>query len=97
MPAKEFTKDKIKVKVYETTDRMGRAAALFVAGNLSDTIAAKGSANLILATGASQFTFLEHLQNQDIEWQKITVFHLDEYAGMPDTHPDARGGKSGGD
>jgi glucosamine-6-phosphate deaminase len=87
MPAIEYTKDKIKVKVFETTDQMGQAAALFVAGTLSDTIAAKGSANLILATGASQFSFLEHLQNQDIEWQKITVFHLDEYAGMPETHP----------
>ncbi|MFO7569141.1 MAG: hypothetical protein R6W75_05030, partial [Smithellaceae bacterium] len=50
-------------------------------------IADRGEANLILATGASQFEMLASLVTLDIEWPKVTAFHLDEYIGLPDTHP----------
>lgn len=84
---KEVIKDQLNVKIFTTKDKMGKAAAISVAENLSTAVAEKGFANLILATGASQFQFLEHLQQQAIDWKKITVFHLDEYKGMPVTHP----------
>ena len=87
MPVKELKIDKLFTKVFETPDLMGKAAAIYVAGSLKNAISEKGSANLILATGASQFSFLEHLQLAEIEWHKITVFHLDEYNGMSETHP----------
>jgi glucosamine-6-phosphate deaminase len=83
----EFQKDKLTVKIFPGKDEMGKAAAISVAKKLTTAIAEKGFANLILATGASQFQFLEHLQKQKINWKKITVFHLDEYMGMPVTHP----------
>ncbi len=83
----EFKKDKLEVKIFKSRDEAGKAAAISVAGKLRENIAEKGFANLILATGASQFQFLEHLQKQEIDWKKITVFHLDEYYGMPVTHP----------
>lgn len=79
--------DNLDVAIYETPIAMGKAAADFVQGKLSDAIAEKGTANLILATGASQFKFLEALKERDIEWQKITVFHLDEYKDISDSHP----------
>ena len=60
---------------------MGIAAADYVAGKLQAAISEKGAANLILATGASQFSFFEALQTKEIDWKKITVFHLDEYKG----------------
>jgi glucosamine-6-phosphate deaminase len=66
---------------------MGRAAADFVQEKLAEAIDRKGTANLILATGASQFTFLEALQERDIDWKKINVFHLDEYKDISDMHP----------
>jgi len=84
---KEFNKENLSVKIYPNKDEMGEAAAIYVAEKLNNEIAAKGFANLILATGASQFSFLEHLQLQQIDWKKITVFHLDEYKGMPVSHP----------
>ncbi len=87
MEITKFQKDKLKIEVYENVDEIGKAAAISVAGLLQKSISEKGFANLILATGASQFSFLEHLQNQEIDWKKITVFHLDEYKGMPVTHP----------
>lgn len=81
-----FQADKLEVKLFETNDGLGQAAAESVAEILQAAIAQKGSANLILATGASQIKFLDYLQKQAIDWQKITVFHLDEYKDLPETH-----------
>ena len=83
----EFQKERLHVKVFATKNDLGKAAAESVAERLTKTIAEKGFANLILATGASQFEFLEHPQKQTIDWKKITVFHLDEYKDLPITHP----------
>jgi glucosamine-6-phosphate deaminase len=67
---------------------MGAAAASHAARELKQAIAANGSANLILATGTSQFEMLEHLAAEPgIEWSAVTAFHLDEYIGLPITHP----------
>ncbi|HET9487914.1 MAG TPA: glucosamine-6-phosphate deaminase [Chryseosolibacter sp.] len=59
------------------------------AGNLiRSSIEGKGGANIILATGTSQFETLNQLiREKDIDWSKVTMFHLDEYIGIPDTHP----------
>lgn len=86
-PTKSFIKDLLNVRIFETSGEMGQAAAEFVEQKLNDAIQKKGSANLILATGASQFGFLEALKLKAIEWDKITVFHLDEYKGISDQHP----------
>lgn len=51
-------------------------------------IKSQGFANVILATGTSQFETLKTLlAEKDIDWSKVTVFHLDEYIGLPITHP----------
>jgi glucosamine-6-phosphate deaminase len=84
---KEFQKDRLIVKIFPGKDELGKAAASSVADKLRVSVAEKGYANLILATGASQFQFLEHLQQQSIDWKKITVLHLDEYIGIPENHP----------
>jgi glucosamine-6-phosphate deaminase len=73
--------------VFDTKSEMGRAAAARTADALVAAIADRGEANLILATGASQFEMLASLVTLDIEWPKVTAFHLDEYIGLPDTHP----------
>lgn len=66
----------------------GRRAAAWGATAIRDALAARGYANVIVATGASQFEMLGHLVTAaEIDWRKVTFFHLDEYAGMPDTHP----------
>ena len=87
MKTQKFQKEKLKIEVYKNVDELGKAAANSVATKLNEAIAENGFANLILATGASQFQFLEHLQKLEIDWKKITVFHLDEYLGMKITHP----------
>ena len=84
---KSFQIENLAVKIYKETTAMGVAAANYVAGKLQAAISEKGAANLILATGASQFSFLEALQQKEIDWKKITVFHLDEYKGLSESHP----------
>lgn len=84
---KTFTYDQLKVKVFQSDKELGQASAEFVEMQLNEAIQHKGSANLILATGASQFSFLEALREKVIAWDKITVFHLDEYKGISEQHP----------
>ena len=84
---KEMTVDNLRVQIFDSEQTMGQSAARFVSGHLRDAIRRKGSANLILATGTSQFSFLDALKSEDLEWSRITVFHLDEYLGLPINHP----------
>lgn len=83
----ELIIENIPISIYEDPADMGNAAADFVAIKLRDAIRTKGNANLVLATGSSQFTFLKALKDREVDWQNITVFHLDEYRGISDTHP----------
>ena len=66
---------------------LGRKAAENGAELIRKAIDEKGEANIIVATGASQFEMLAELVKQDVDWTKVTGFHLDEYVDMPVTHP----------
>lgn len=78
----------MKIVVKETPAALGAAAGKDAADRIRKVIAAKGQANVILATGTSQFETLSYLIGQkDIEWNKVVMFHLDEYIGLPVTHP----------
>jgi glucosamine-6-phosphate deaminase len=75
------------IHIFETKAAMGEAAAGQTAAWLNEAILSRGEANLILATGASQFEMLASLVEQDVDWSKVMVFHLDEYIGLPASHP----------
>lgn len=67
---------------------MGKVAGARAADIIRKAIAEKGSANIILATGTSQFETLNQLiRERDIDWNNVVMFHLDEYIGLPLTHP----------
>lgn len=67
---------------------LGQTAGKIGAELTRQAISENGFANLILATGTSQFETLKKLlAEKDIDWSKVTVFHLDEYIGLPITHP----------
>ncbi len=64
------------------------AAAARAATIIRDAISAQAHARIIAATGASQFEFLEALTaTPGIDWRQVEMFHLDEYVGLPETHP----------
>src|SRR6476659_206974 len=77
----------VKVEIYDSKLELGEAAAQDAAAIIQQAIAARGTAYVIAATGASQFEFLDALIAQDIDWQHVEFFHLDEYVGLPETHP----------
>ncbi|EJM98425.1 glucosamine-6-phosphate deaminase [Phyllobacterium sp. YR531] len=67
---------------------LGAAAAKLGAEAIRAAISAKGKASIIVATGASQFEVLQNLvAAENIDWSKVTAFHLDEYVGMEISHP----------
>jgi glucosamine-6-phosphate deaminase len=77
----------LNVIISENAHAMGQLAGRKAAEFIRLAIAAKGQANVILATGASQFETLKTLISEEIDWSKVVMFHLDEYIGMSETHP----------
>jgi len=74
--------------IYKTKQEMGAAAAAAAARAIEKAIKEHGRANIILATGASQFEMLKNLvQAGTVDWPKVTMFHLDEYIAMGADHP----------
>lgn len=74
--------------VFPTKQEMGKAAAQHAVEEIEKSIAQKGHANIILATGTSQFETLKYLtEKKSIDWSKVTMFHLDEYLGLDEQHP----------
>lgn len=78
----------MRVEIYESKSEIADAAAVRAADIIRGAITERGEACVIAATGASQFEFLDGLTaKHDIEWQRVVFFHLDEYVGLPETHP----------
>jgi len=78
----------MKTYILDSKQELGAVAAESGADAIRRAILEKGRANIILATGASQFEMLEHLTAmKDIDWSKVIAYHLDEYIGIPKTHP----------
>jgi glucosamine-6-phosphate deaminase len=76
------------IKVFNDKIQLGEAAARQAAIAIERAISERARARIIAATGASQFEFLNALiKTPGVDWAKVEMFHLDEYAGMPVTHP----------
>lgn len=78
----------MQTRIFDTKQQLGEAAAAQAAAVLGAAIAERGEARAIAATGASQFEFLDALTaTPGVDWTRVVLFHLDEYVGLPDTHP----------
>jgi len=81
-------KQKVKIVISKTKQEAGATAAVLGAKLIREAIRKRGKANIIVATGASQFEMIERLvAEKGIDWTKVTAFHLDEYVGVAITHP----------
>ncbi len=86
-PIKTFEADSLPVRVYASQAELSQDVALIAQRYLKDTLATRGSAAAILATGNSQIKFLEELiRLGGVDWSKITLFHMDEYLGISADH-----------
>ena len=87
-PIRTFRADQLAVEVFATNDALSENVAQRVQKLLIETIASQGSAAAILATGNSQLRFLKRLTELGgVDWSKVTLFHMDEYLGLPAEHP----------
>ena len=83
----EFNVDQLRVCIYKNKYELGKAASKLAEKYISKAIKKRGEAVIILATGASQFEFLDALAEKQLDWQKVVAFHLDEYVGISEKHP----------
>ncbi|HEY9292987.1 MAG TPA: 6-phosphogluconolactonase [Microlunatus sp.] len=75
------------VQVHPDEAALGAAAAAGAAAAIRSALSAKGQARVVIATGNSQYAFVDALADQDIDWSGVTVFHMDEYVGVDANHP----------
>ena len=80
---KEFIKDKLNVKIMPSRDEMGKVAAEDIRAKIKELLASKDEINMIFAAAPSQNEVLSHLISfEDIAWDKINAYHMDEYIGL---------------
>ena len=78
----------MNIKISDNPVELGKVSAAAAVEGILNAIKEKGQANVILATGASQFETLKNLvENTTIDWSNVVMFHLDEYIGLPETAP----------
>jgi glucosamine-6-phosphate deaminase len=77
----------MKIHVLKNPEDLGRHAALQSADAIRDALESRGEARIVLSTGASQLETLHHLAKADLDWSRVEMFHLDEYIGLPESHP----------
>ena len=76
----------MKIIVRPTPAELGAAAAEDAREMIAEAIRERGECRIVLSTGASQLPMLERLVTLDVDWSRVTAFHLDEYVGLPATH-----------
>jgi glucosamine-6-phosphate deaminase len=78
----------MNITICQNPKELGKAAGSATAQLIRTVIGEKGAANIILATGASQFETINQLiTEEEVDWSKVVMFHLDEYIGLPVAHP----------
>ena len=88
----EILADKLKVKIFNTREEMGKAAGEAAVAKIRELIAQKGEVNMIFAAAPSQNETLATLVNaKGINWSKVNAFHMDEYIGLSQAAPQGFG------
>lgn len=88
MALRDFQSSSMRVQVFASAHDASTAAAQAAIAILRDTIARKGRARIAVSTGNSQLKFIDEITSAPgLDWGAVEAFHLDEYEGMPITHP----------
>ena len=86
--ALHFSAGTARVRVFDSASDSAAAAAPRAAALITKAVQEKGTARIIAATGNSQKAFIDALMlEKDVPWNQVTLFHMDEYVGIGDTHP----------
>jgi len=86
-PVTPKTYGSMPVFVLESNEQVGQEAAKHFSDLILETLRERDRAAVVLATGNSQLTFMSALRTKmQIPWDRVLVFHMDAYLGMPDQH-----------
>ena len=78
----------MKVHVADSRADLGKRAAHEIGEALRQGLRSQSHLRLVLAAAPSQSDMLASLRNEpDIDWKRVTVFHMDEYIGLPNGAP----------
>ena len=91
MLVKEFSKDKLKVKIYSSRQAMGQGAAHEAVAYIKELLEVQSEVNIIFAAAPSQNEFLAAVAASDLDWGRINAFHMDEYIGLREDAPQGFG------
>jgi glucosamine-6-phosphate deaminase len=87
-PIQVFQVEQARVEIFESVPDLGASAAARGAAIIREAIAKQGGARIIVATGNSQFEVIKALvPAEGIDWNRVEAFHMDEYVGLPESHP----------
>lgn len=87
-----FNKDSLRIKIFASREELGLEAAKDAGDKIKELLNNKECINIIFAAAPSQNEFLENLIKQEnIEWERINAFHMDEYIGLTPTAPQGFG------
>lgn len=77
-----------RVKIFSSAEEAGQQASSVTADYLRQVLCSQSLVTMVMATGLSQFDLLKNLtQAKGIDWDRVTVFHLDEYVNLAESHP----------
>ncbi|MCQ2398433.1 MAG: 6-phosphogluconolactonase [Sphaerochaetaceae bacterium] len=76
----------VNISISSTAVENGRKAAEKVAELINSAVEKKGYARIVVSTGASQFEMFQALVKLNVQWNKVEMFHLDEYVNLPESH-----------
>ena len=81
--------ERLRVVIHPDSRALARAAADEAAAAIGDAVAARGVAHAMFATGNSQLEFVDQLvgSTPGVPWDRVVVFHMDEYVGIGPDHP----------
>lgn len=82
------TVERLGVHSFATRREMGKRAAHDIAVAIRAGLAVAAGVRMIFAAAPSQAEMIEALiVEPDIDWRRITAFHMDEYIGLPSGAP----------
>ena len=85
-PLRSFQAGGLTVRIYKDRAELGRAAAAAIAARVADALETPQDLAMIFASAPSQTETLRYLSaDRNIDWSRVSGFHLDEYAGARET------------
>jgi glucosamine-6-phosphate deaminase len=81
--------DQLTVEIHPTSQSLGETAAEYLIGEVNALLASEPAVHIIFATGNSMLGFYDALRRRaaEVDWQRVRIFHMDEYVGMTADHP----------